>query len=180
MKLVFKLLVLVLPMSLIAQDFSENWTEFYSYYNIKDVSNGNNKIYAAAENAILIYDIPTDSVRTVSSVNGLSGELITAIHYSETYESLIIGYENGLIEVINDNSTEVTSVGGIIEEVSISPLDKRINHFMEFEDNIYVSTDFGIVLYNLPNLEFGDTYRIGDNGEELKLPIYHSSCHIVL
>ena len=169
MKLVFKLLVLVLPMSLIAQDFSENWTEFYSYYNIKDVSDGNNKIYAAAENAILIYDIPTDSVRTVSSVNGLSGELITAIHYSETYESLIIGYENGLIEVINDNSTEVTSVGGIIEEVSISPLDKRINHFMEFEDNIYVSTDFGIVLYNLPNLEFGDTYRIGDNGEELQV-----------
>ena len=57
----------------------------------------------------------------------------------------------------------------LLEEVSISPLDKRINHFMEFEDNIYVSTDFGIVLYNLPNLEFGDTYRIGDNGEELQV-----------
>ena len=82
MKLVFKLLVLVLPMSLIAQDFSENWTEFYSYYNIKDVSDGNNKIYAAAENAILIYDIPTDSVSTVSSVNGLSGELITCLLYT--------------------------------------------------------------------------------------------------
>ena len=137
MKLVFKLLVLVLPMSLIAQDFSENWTEFYSYYNIKDVSNGNNKIYAAAENAILIYDIPTNSVRTVSSVNGLSGELITAIHYSETYESLIIGYENGLIEVINDKmgKPNMNIYGNSLKIISKLLKKKNFNIYLTLSDD---------------------------------------------
>ena len=158
-----------MPVLVTAQDFSENWEGFFSYFSIKDISQGNNRIYAAADNAVLIYDIALDSTSTLSSVNGLSGEFISAIHYSETFETLVIGYENGLMEIIQDNVNDVISAGDIIEEISISPLDKRINHFMERDQNLYVSTDFGIVVYNLEDLEFGDTYRIGENGDELQV-----------
>lgn len=163
------LVVMLLPVIMTAQDFSENWEAFYSYYSIEDLSEGNNRVYAAADNAILIYDTALDSTRTLSSVNGLAGESISAIHYSEAFQTLLIGYENGLLEVVQDNSTEVISAVDIIEEFSISPLDKRINNFMERGDDVYLSTDFGIVLYDLANLEFGDTYRIGPDGDELRV-----------
>ena len=49
------------------------------------------KIYAASENAIFSYDIVTEELETISTINGLSGELISTLHYSEGYGLLIIG-----------------------------------------------------------------------------------------
>jgi len=46
---------------------------------------------------------------------------------------------------------------------------KKINHFMEYEDIVYVSCDFGIVQFNLETMLFGDTYFIGDNGAEISI-----------
>lgn len=40
---------------------------------------------------------------------------------------------------------------------------------MENEGMLYISCDFGIVQYNLATLGFGDTYRIGDLGKEIKV-----------
>ena len=85
-----------------AQDFSALWEGHFSYLNIKDVVQGNNKIYAASENAVFIYDNETNAISKVSTINGLSGELISTIHYSEAFNQIIIGYENGLIEIYFD------------------------------------------------------------------------------
>jgi ligand-binding sensor domain-containing protein len=46
---------------------------------------------------------------------------------------------------------------------------KKINHFLEYNGIVYISCDFGIVQYKLATLEFGDTYFIGPNGEEIKI-----------
>lgn len=40
---------------------------------------------------------------------------------------------------------------------------------MEYNGIVYVSTDFGIVQFNLTTSQFGDTYFIGDNGAEIKV-----------
>ena len=75
-----------------AQNFSALWEGHFSYYNIKDVVQGNDKIYAASENVIFSYDLTTNELQTITTIDGLSGESITTIEYSETYESLLIGY----------------------------------------------------------------------------------------
>lgn len=160
---------LVFPVLGISQDFSNTWEGFYSYYQIKDVAYAGGKIYAAAENAVFSYQIGNGTTEKISSIQGLSGGAISEIHYSTSNETLLIGYQNGLIEIMQNDEEEVFSVVDILEKQTIMPDKKVINHFFEFGDKIYISTDYGISTYDLSKLEFGETYFIGDNGAQIKV-----------
>ncbi len=168
-KRLIRVLICLLPLISLSQDYSDLWEGHFSYFNIKDISQGNNKIYAASENAVFIYDLATQEISTISTINGLSGESISTIHYSASYDLLLIGYKNGLIEVVFDNDDDVLTVIDILEKPTIPPTDKGINHFNEFEDVVYISTDYGISVYSLSNLEFVDTYYIGNSGSQIRV-----------
>ena len=150
-----------------AQDYSALWEGHFSYLNVNDVVYGNGKVFAASENAIFVYDIQSTELETITTINGLSGEFISTIHYSDVYSLLIIGYENGLIEVYNESENSVLSVVDIVEKPTIPPDNKKINHFNEYNNVVYISTDFGISVYDLERLEFGDTYFIGNGGSQI-------------
>lgn len=153
-----------------AQNFEDLWTDYFSYVSIKDISQGDDKIFVAAENAVFIYDLSTAEITTITSVQGLSGESISAMHYSQDTDLLTIGYENGLIEVVNISAdNDVLKVVDILDKLNIPPNIKRINHFTENDGKLYVSTQFGISVYDLERLEFGDTYFIGDGGAQIDI-----------
>ncbi|WNH13825.1 two-component regulator propeller domain-containing protein [Thalassobellus suaedae] len=168
-KRLFIFFIFLFPLSQFAQDFSTLWEGYFSYYNIKDVVKGNNKIYAASENAIFSLDIQTNNIEELTTINGLSGETISTIYYSEVYELLIIGYENGLIEIAFDNDDNILTLVDIINKPTIVGTDKRINHFNAYENVVYVSTNYGISVFNLERLEFGDTYFIGNGGSQIQV-----------
>ncbi|WP_299337701.1 two-component regulator propeller domain-containing protein [uncultured Psychroserpens sp.] len=167
-RVVFILLTLVSFKST-SQDFSSLWEGYFSYFEIKDVTQGNDKIFAASENAIFSYDIFTNEIETITTINGLSGETISTIKYSEDFDLLIVGYETGLIEIVFNTDSEILSVVDILEKETISPVLKKINHFHENEGLVYISTDYGISVYDLDQLEFGDTYFIGDGGSQISI-----------
>jgi streptogramin lyase len=150
-----------------SQDFSSLWKGYFSFFEIKDITQGNDKIYAASENAIFSYDVFSNEISTLTTINGLSGGNITTIKYSEDFELLIVGYESGLIEIVFDSDSDILSVVDIIEKESISPSLKKINHFNEDNGLIFISTDYGISVYNLNSLEFGDSYFIGNGGSQI-------------
>ena len=152
-----------------AQNFEDSWTGYFSYVSIKSISEGNDKIFAAAENAIFTYDLSTQEINTISTVNGLSGKSITTAYYSENYGLYIIGYENGLIEIIIDGDENILKVVDIIEKQTIPPNIKNINQFYEYNGNLYISTGYGVSVYDLNALEFGDTYFIGDLGSQINI-----------
>ena len=162
-------IIFLFPLLQFSQDFSALWEGHFSYNNIKDVSQGNNKIYAAAENAVFSLDIQTNEIEELTTINGLSGEKISTIYYSEVYELLIIGYENGLMEIVFDNDDKILSVVDIIDKPTIPTTDKRINHFNAYQNVIYVSTNYGISVFDLEKLEFGDTYFIGNGGSQTQV-----------
>ncbi|WMI69228.1 two-component regulator propeller domain-containing protein [Mangrovimonas sp. YM274] len=162
-----QLLVFLFAINCFSQDYSVLWEGHFSYYNIKDVVQGNDKIYAASENAIFIYDESNQELETVTTVEGLSGDVISTIAYSEIYDLLLVGYENGLIEVVQGSEHEILTVVDILEKETISPTLKRINDFYEYEGLVYISTDYGISIYDLEYLEFGDTYFIGNGGAQI-------------
>ena len=170
MKRNYLLLVLIfLSFYSVSQDFSTLWTGHYSYLKIQDITEGNGKIYAASENAIFTYDVLSNEVETISTVNGLSGEFITTIHYSEAYQLLLVGYDNGLIDIYLENENDILTVVDIVDKPTIPPDAKRINHFNEFNNLVYIATDFGITVYDLERLEFGDTHFIGDGGTQINV-----------
>tara|TARA_B110000503_G_scaffold143031_1_gene242198 strand:+ start:9171 stop:11561 length:2391 start_codon:yes stop_codon:yes gene_type:complete len=165
-----KLIIIIIfsfPTLNFSQEFSEFWEGHFSYLNIIDIVNTNNRVYAAAENAVFSYDSTTNQIETITTLNGLSGELISGLHYSNEYQLLLIGYENGLIEVYSESDQEILKVVDIINKVTIPSSQKRINHFNEFNSLVYIATDYGISIYDLENLEFGDTYFIGSNGTQV-------------
>ncbi|WP_348823906.1 T9SS type A sorting domain-containing protein [Flavobacterium aestuarii] len=156
-----------------------SWQGYFSYTQIKAVSESPNAIYAASENALFSKDNNTNIIKTTTTVDGLSGETITALYYSPAFKKTIIGYQNGLLMVINEADGSMLKVVDIINK-SLPANIKRINNFIEYNGIVYVSTDFGIVQYNLNTSKFGDTYFIGDNGAEIKVfqtAIYNGSIY---
>ncbi|WP_299761581.1 two-component regulator propeller domain-containing protein [uncultured Dokdonia sp.] len=169
MKHLYILLLVLFSLPLYAQDFSDEWTGYFSFASVGDIDSGNGRVYAASENAVFIFSTINGSTITRSTINGLSGNTISSIYYSEAFDTLLIGYENGIIDVIVGNSENVITVVDIFNRVSIPPDRKRINHFTEFNGFVYISTGFGISLYDLGQLEFDDSYFIGDNGSLLDI-----------
>jgi len=145
-----------------------SWQGYFSYTEIKAVSEAPNTIYAASENALFSKSNSTGIIKTTTTIDGLAGETISALYYSPTFHKTIIGYQNGLLTVINEADGSILKVVDIINK-NLPTNIKRINNFMEYQGIVYVSTDFGIVQFNLATLKFGDTYFIGDNGAEIKV-----------
>ncbi|MGB1370829.1 MAG: two-component regulator propeller domain-containing protein [Flavobacteriaceae bacterium] len=148
---------------------NDAWEGHFSYTKIKAVVDGGDKIYAASENAIFSYDPITEERETITTINGLSGEYITTMHYSTDYDLLIIGYQSGLLEIYSPTTKTVLKVVDILNKTSIPPENKQINHFFENESSVYISTNYGISVYDLEALEFGDTYYIGANGSQIQI-----------
>jgi ligand-binding sensor domain-containing protein len=144
------------------------WEGYFSYNEIKDLTNSQVKIFAASENALFSKDLNTNNIKTTNTIDGLSGQTITAIYHSSTFNKTVIGYENGLMIIINEADGVMLNVVDIINKAIPSNI-KKINHFTENDGVLYISCDFGIVQYKLATLEFGDTYFIGPAGQEIKV-----------
>ncbi|RUT69818.1 T9SS C-terminal target domain-containing protein [Flavobacterium cupreum] len=145
-----------------------SWQGYFSFNEIKDISESTTTVFAASENAMFASNQANKSVKTTTTVEGLSGQAISAIYYSETSKKTLIGYENGLLTIVNETDGSISKKVDIINK-QLAPNLKKINHFMEHDGLVYVSCDFGIVQFNLKTLQFGDTYFIGDNGAEIRV-----------
>ena len=167
MKKLFLFYILFFSLLVPAQtDYSDSWEDFYSYNNVKDFIKVDDVIYALADNAVFTYNTTTEQINKFSSVQGLSGETTKSIHYSTTFQRLFIGYENGLLEVV-DNDGSITISSDIVNFNQFGR--KSINHIKEFNNKLYLSLPFGIVVYDIEKLEFGDTYFIGSNSSSLEV-----------
>lgn len=167
MKKLLSIYILFFSLLFSAQtDYSASWEDFYSYNNVKNFIKVDNLIYALADNAVFSYDILSQEIQKISSVQGLSGETTSSIYYNSRFKRLIIGYQNGLVEVVDEDGA-ITISSDIINFNQSG--EKSINHISEYNNQLYLSTPFGIVVYDIENLEFGDTYFIGNNSSSLRV-----------
>lgn len=161
----------ILFLMLFQFSFAQNklsWQGYFSFNEIKDISQASTTVFAASENALFSKNAATNKFKTTTTVEGLSGQTISALYHSEGFKKTIIGYENGLMIVVNETDGSILKVVDIINKQLPANL-KKINHFMEHNGLVYVACDFGIVQFNLTTLQFGDTYFIGDNGAEISI-----------
>ena len=161
----------ILLLIIFQNSFSQSklsWQGYFSYNEIKDVSVAGTAVIAASENALFSKNPLTNSIKTTTTIDGLSGQTISSVYYSETAKKTLVGYENGLMIVINEKDGSMLKVVDIINKQLPSGI-KKINHFMEHNGIVYLSCDFGIVQFNLTTSQFGDTYYIGDAGAEISV-----------
>lgn len=168
MKKQFLFLFVLLTAQIATSQYSKLWKGYFSYNEVKDLSESPNQLISASENALFSKDLLSGSIKTTNTIDGLSGLTITTIYHSPTFKKTLVGYENGLMIVINDLDGSMTNVVDIINK-ALPPDIKRINHFMEYEGVVYVSCDFGIVQFKLSTMLFGDTYFIGNGGAQISV-----------
>ena len=143
--------------------FSQNnlvFKGYFSYNQINAISQSNNKVVVASENALFSKDLSNSEIKTFNTIDGLSGETISTIYFSAALNKTIIGYQNGLIIIVNEADKSIFKAVGIINK-QIPENVKKINSFYEKDGIIYASCLFGIVQFNLNNNLFGDTYFLG-------------------
>ena len=151
-----------------AQDYSNQWEGHFSFLRTKGISQKGDLFLGTGENAFYSYDPNSEETNKITTVNGLSGETISYFYHSNTYDTSVIAYENGLLEIVNNNN-ETTTVVDILNKPTIAPDKKRINHIYEHNGLVYLSCNFGISTYNLERLEFGDSYFIGPGGSQIQV-----------
>jgi hypothetical protein len=143
------------------------WESYYSYNNISIGTVSNQTIVTAAENALFLFDTSQSTSETITTVEGLSGDNISAL---ATYGNVIlVGHENGLLAQIDINTKKTIFESGITRSNIISAEKKQINHIQLVDNIAYVATGFGIVEVNPETLEFGDTYYFGPTSNSIKV-----------
>lgn len=166
MKRFFPLYFLLCYISAFGQN--QPWVSYFSYNDITDVTQSPSRVFGGAGSAMFEKNMGTNELKTITSIDGLKAEGISAVHYSTAYNKTLVGNSNGLLIVINNDNTIVNKIG-IVQEASILASKKRINHIYEFNGKAYLSCEFGIVVFDFATMEFGDTYRLGPNGSEISI-----------
>lgn len=146
------------------------WRLHLSYNNIKAIEVSTRNIFAASENGLLAYDRQDQALKTYNKMNGLSSSGITALAYNKSNDLLLVGYNGGELDIIDGSS--VTNFYRLREaEVTTT---KRINHITTRDNVAYLSTAYGVVLFDLGRLEIRETWRdLGQGGEGLR--VYEST-----
>ena len=145
------------------------WETYFSYNSLSSITEGVNEIYFASYNSIFSYNIFNSQIEKFDTLNELSGDEISAFYHSENNNIIAIGYSSGFLQIINLNSNSIINIYDILNKPTIPADRKKINHFYQNEDDLLISTGYGISVYDINAFEFGDTYYIGDFASMLNI-----------
>ncbi len=160
------LLLLFFP-SVIAQNEGSlrigEWQSYFAFNNCSEIIETDQNYIGKTKYGLIFIEKEDFSIHTMTKINGLSDYHISAIHYNQIHQSLIIGYSNGNIDILKKGKVKN------INDLKIKQLDgsKTINYFLSDGERIFCATDFGILVINIEKNEVEATYYIGDNASNL-------------
>ncbi len=138
-----------------------DWRDHFSYRESKYVALAGNKVYCASSQAIFTYNLSDNSIEKISLANGLNDTGISAMSYNNDASTIVIGYDNGNVDLIAENT--VYNLSDIKRKSLVG--DKTIYNIFFINQMAYLSCGFGIVVLDLEKKEVKETYFIGDSGE---------------
>lgn len=145
-------------MGLSAQEVGK-WTAFFSYNQAKQVVNAEDKVYSISNGALFSVEKKSDMTQTYTKIDGLSDNEVSTVGYSSDYETLVIAYSNGNIDLLRKGNIYNISD---LKRKEIS--GKTVHSITTNGRYAYLACDLGIVVVDLKKEEIADTYIIGDDG----------------
>jgi hypothetical protein len=160
------LVFLVTASASLAQIPNGAWRDHLPYNEGKRLAEGGNKIFCStAGGALFSFNVQDNSIEKYSKVNGLSDADISCIAFDPAFEMLVIGYNNGNIDLVKKDS--IFNIPDIKRKIIVG--EKSINSFFFRENYAYLACGFGIVLVDLVKHEIKDTYMFGEGGKQIKV-----------
>ena len=151
------MLLLLLSINAVAQPSVGigNWESFISYNNSRAVAASDNVIFAANELSISSYNLDDYTLRIYNKITGLSDMGISTIAFNKAYNTLIVAYSNGNLDLMKTGGRVLNKPA--IRQNTIITGDKSVKHIFCDSNMVYLSTDFGLVNFDMELEEFGFT-----------------------
>ena len=87
------------------------WESMFSYNKVNQIAVTKDKVYAVSDGALFSVEKYSERLEKYDAGSGLHGTTICCISYSKELDMLIIGYEDGKIDLVQDDN--VTDVAGL-------------------------------------------------------------------
>lgn len=160
--------VLLKPAAILAQPLqlaSGQWRSHASYKESGVCEASDKYIYAAAANGLFRVLATTGEMEILDRTDGFQTIGISALRYVPELSVMVIGYSNGMIELLEDGD-RVIEIPGLRNKLIQG--DKRITHISIANKLAILSTSFGILVVDLEKHEIRDSYTaIGPGGQTI-------------
>ncbi|MEG1573473.1 MAG: hypothetical protein RR341_00140 [Bacteroidales bacterium] len=155
--ILFSLICLVANIA--AQTEMFQWQTYSSFDTPKQIVEGRDHVYFLADGFLYSFGKSDNEIKELSRKNYLSDSDISMIKYCYAKNILVVAYKNSNIDIIYGTHTYNIPY---IKEAAITS-SKTINNinFNPEKDEIYISTDFGIIIINSKKYEVKTTFDLG-------------------
>ena len=153
-------IVLLLSGNVLAQSTTAigQWQSHLPYFESKVVTQSEEKVFYATRESVIVYDKEDGSVDFLTRLEGLSQTGIQNILYDEANAQLIIAYNNFVLDFVSEDG--VVTITDIRDKADIQGDKLVYDMYIREGSTLYLATGFGLVEFDLINLEFGFTMDI--------------------
>ena len=143
-----------------------DWRTHFSYFSGTDLVVYEQEVFVAAGNGFYSLDKSELSTQLLSKIDGFSDVKITALGKDPISQKMIIGYENGNIDVLDGN--EIINID-VIKNAALNN-SKEYNQIYVKNGFAYLSAGFGVVILDISKDAVKETLsNIGNGGSEIKV-----------
>ena len=144
----------------------QRWRLHLSYSDPTEIAATESYIYAVANGSLFSVDRADERIVYWSKANGLNGTGIAHIAYDAKSGRLVIAYENGQIDLLDEDGT-VTQMPDI--SMKAGSIAVTINDICVGSKYTYLAMPFGIIAIQPRKGEVSDTYYIGNDAASIEV-----------
>ena len=154
-------LLLLVPCLLSGQNRIGEWRAHVSFTQVIGIAESAESIVAATSSGIFLVNGKDSRYVTRTKSEGLSGVGISAIAYAPDPDFLLIGYEDGNLDLLQNDQ-----IFNLPDLVRKSELPDKTIHRIVCEGNFaYLCCAFGIVKIDLLKTEVAETWYLGASND---------------
>ncbi len=137
------------------------WTTYFAYNNVTQIAMTEDRVYAVSDGSLFSVDKQTEQLKVYNRQSGLHGSNITCIGYDESSKTLVIAYEAGRIDLMSAHGVQY------ITDLYNKDMtqEKTIYNISIYGRTAYLSTHYGVQLFDLRDHRFTDSYWLRPDGE---------------
>jgi sugar lactone lactonase YvrE len=141
------------------------WVDHLGFNSCVSIAKVGGDFYTSNYSSVLKVNIDDKSTERYSKINKLSDVGINLLRGNDADNTLIICYENGNIDVLQNDNVKNFS------DIKRKPINgkKQINDVLFRGGLAYLSSGFGIIVFDYNKQEVKEVYGIGPNGSVLEV-----------
>lgn len=136
------------------------WRAFPAWNEVTALASSGDAVWAGTTAGVFAYTPATGEVRRYTPVDGLRGGPLLSMAFDRARGALWVGYGDGGLDRLDAATGGVTRIEDIARASQFS--SRGIRRIRVVGDSLYLSTDFGVVVFDAVNVQVRNTYsRLG-------------------